>query len=74
MRQVVRIASGDNVAVALREIQTGEPLELEGISLRAAEPIAQGHKIALSAIPAGSSIIKYGVPIGHATEDIRPGA
>lgn len=32
-----------------------------------------GHKYALRAIRAGESIIKYGMPIGHATRDIAPG-
>ncbi len=32
-----------------------------------------GHKIALEDISSGKDIIKYGYPIGHATEDIRKG-
>ena len=30
-----------------------------------------GHKIALNDIKKGENIIKYGYPIGHATEDIK---
>jgi len=33
-----------------------------------------GHKYALRDIKAGENIIKYGNPIGHATEDIKAGA
>ena len=33
-----------------------------------------GHKIALTDIKAGENVIKYGYPIGHATEDIPAGA
>jgi len=32
-----------------------------------------GHKYALRPIPSGSDVIKYGMPIGHATRDILPG-
>ena len=32
-----------------------------------------GHKYALRAIRAGENVVKYGMPIGHATRDIAPG-
>ena len=32
-----------------------------------------GHKIALENIKRGENVIKYGYPIGHATEDISAG-
>lgn len=32
-----------------------------------------GHKIALADIKKGENVIKYGYPIGHATEDIKAG-
>ena len=32
-----------------------------------------GHKVALRDIKKGESVIKYGFPIGHATEDIKKG-
>lgn len=34
----------------------------------------KGHKIALSLIKQGENVIKYGYPIGFATEDIQPGS
>lgn len=34
---------------------------------------ATGHKQALTDIPAGADIVKYGFPIGHATADIKAG-
>ncbi len=34
---------------------------------------ADGHKYALRAIRAGENVVKYGMPIGHATRDIAPG-
>ena len=35
--------------------------------------LATGHKIALCDIPKGADIVKYGYPIGYATENIREG-
>ena len=35
--------------------------------------LSDGHKYALCDIKAGENIIKYGNPIGHATEDIKKG-
>ena len=35
--------------------------------------LADGHKYALSDIKKGENVIKYGFPIGHATEDIKKG-
>ena len=32
-----------------------------------------GHKYALRPIAAGENVIKYGMPIGHATRDIAAG-
>ena len=71
------IASSDNVATALSPLEPG-PVKLLGESamesLSAVESIPKGHKIALSDIPAGTSILKYGMPIGHATQDIPAGS
>lgn len=36
--------------------------------------LATGHKVALSDIAAGENVIKYGFPIGHATEFIPKGS
>lgn len=35
--------------------------------------LATGHKIALCTISAGEPVVKYGFPIGHATQDIAKG-
>ena len=36
--------------------------------------IPQGHKIAVERIRSGEQVIKYGFPIGHATEDVEAGS
>jgi hypothetical protein len=40
---------------------------------RALSDIAAGHKLAIRDIPIGAPIVKYSVPIGLATTDIRAG-
>ena len=34
---------------------------------------ADGHKYALRALAVGEDVVKYGMPIGHATAPIAPG-
>ena len=74
MQDMIRIAPGDNVAVALQPIAAGQAVAVDGLTVSAAEDIPQGHKMALAAIAAGAPIVKYGCVIGHATRDITPGA
>lgn len=72
-----QIHAMDNVATALCPLSSG-PVKLLGDagteSISAIEPIPGGHKIALRKISAGEKIIKYGVPIGCATQDIPAGS
>ena len=68
MADLIRIHPRDNVAVALRPIAPGTETPW-GPSAE----IPQGHKIALESIGPGEPVIKYGFPIGYATESIAPG-
>lgn len=67
------IEESDNVAVAVGPIQAGEQTLVGGEVLTANEFIKEGHKIARTDIAKGAEIIKYGVHIGTATQDIRKG-
>ncbi len=73
MRAMLKITPVDNVAVALRPLESGESVEAEGQVLTAAQAIPAGHKMALAPIKEGQTIIKYGYPIGQAKCDIAPG-
>lgn len=73
MRSFMKMNPRDTVAVALRPIEAGEELEIDGQKLQAAGAIAQGHKIALAPHASGTAVIKYGYPIGHAVADIAAG-
>ncbi|MBQ8577747.1 MAG: altronate dehydratase [Clostridia bacterium] len=66
----IKITPGDNVAVALTALCAGQTSC--GVTLT--EDIPAGHKFALTEIPTGADVIKYGAPIGHAEKDIPAGA
>ena len=72
--KILQIHPNDTVAVALRQIACGETVTAGGYTVCAAEEIPRGHKIALRPAEMGDQIVKYGVPIGHATEAIAGGA
>jgi altronate dehydratase small subunit len=67
----------DNVATALTDLAVGSPVSLIGAinlqSIKASQPIPFGHKIALTLIGEGETIVKYGEVIGRATQRITPG-
>ena len=70
---IIRIHPADTVAVALVALPAGHVCRVDDSAVTTATAIDAGHKIALVAIDAGAPIIKYGQPIGHATEPIAPG-
>ncbi len=74
MNELLRIQPGDSVAVALRPLTAGETLQAGDVSVTLLQDLPMGHKVALKAIPKGEAVIKYGFPIGSATEDIPCGA
>jgi D-threo-aldose 1-dehydrogenase len=63
----------DNVVICIAPIAAGESLEVGRAQLRAAQDIGVGHKLAFRAIASGEKILKYGAPIGSATQAIAPG-
>lgn len=77
MQNFLKINENDNVVVALNTIPAGETISVETAdgakSVTALEEIPAGHKMAISDIPAGGEVIKYGYRIGNAKEDIKTG-
>ena len=71
---MVVLAAGDNVGIALRDIELGETARSTGgPTMVTAEAIPLGHKVALRAIAEGDRIVRFGVPVGIARADIAPG-
>jgi len=72
-RMVVMLHGDDNVAVALRTLEAGTSIEVNGLSTIAVTSLPAGHKIATRRIVRGSPVIKYRQAIGVALNDIAPG-
>ena len=75
--KAIVINEKDNVATAIVPLKTGSTVSLvihghsEKIKLHSSVPM--GHKFALSAIPQGADVIKYGEAIGQTTAPIAKG-
>ncbi|MEO7247599.1 MAG: UxaA family hydrolase [Novosphingobium sp.] len=61
----VLIHPADNVLVVVRPVRAGDELVIDGITLRAAEFVGIGHKLARRELAAGATVIKHGVAIGE---------
>lgn len=67
----IKVNEKDNVAIAVDKISAGTEI-MNGVFTT--EEIPQGHKIALCDITKDSPIIRYGVELGYAINDIKKGA
>ncbi len=73
MNKIVQITPRDMVAVALQPLAAGEAVNYGAGEVTPLSDIPMGHKVALRDIKKGEPVIKYGFPIGEATEDIPAG-
>jgi len=71
--QYIKIHSLDNVAVALADLAEGAEVTVDNQTVRLRQAVGRGHKFALRTIHQGENVVKYGLPIGHATADIAEG-
>ena len=69
LEKLIKIHPDDNVALAVSPLEVNE----SALGVRALEPVALGHKIALRGTAEGEAVIKYGYPIGYASRDILAG-
>ena len=69
---VIQIHPSDNAIVATRDLAAGTSLD-EPCQITLRQSVPMGHKIAISQIDEGDRILKYGQPIGVASEVILPG-
>ena len=63
----------DNVLVARSNIAKGATVTIDGRSVVLLQALALGHKIARRALSTGSTVYKYGAPIGRVTQGIEVG-
>lgn len=75
MINAIRICESDNVIVVLEAAAKGSCVRDPAFGeLIAATDVPRFHKIATQEIKKGGEVIKYGSPIGTATQDIPIGA
>ncbi len=72
-RAWIRLHDLDNCAVAIKPLSPMDSIYIDSETITCKQTILAGHKVALKQIPAGSEVIKYGWPIGVATQNIQPG-
>lgn len=73
MQDAIRIHSRDNVAVALRDLPAEAKVEVAGQVITLQQEVGRGHKFALTPLAIDALVIKYGLPIAHATQPISIG-
>lgn len=71
--RLLRLHAADNVLTVIRTLEAGETFDLDGARAQVAARLPIGHKVAARGIAAGEKVIKYGAPIGSATQAIAAG-
>ena len=71
--QFIIIDPEDNVATAIVNLKASHKMQTDQGEITLLDDIAYGHKFALSDIPQGQYVIKYGAQIGRATASISRG-
>lgn len=71
--RLLLLAPGDSVFVLRDQIDAGETVWVAGVAVAFPTRLGLGHKIACIAVAAGDKVIKYGAPIGRATQAIAQG-
>jgi altronate hydrolase len=69
-----RISPGDDVAIALADLEPEARATIDGATLDITERIPRGHKVAIRDFRSGEVVHKLGAPIGRAAQDIRRGS
>ena len=72
-KHFVLLNKEDSVFVCCRELLAGNLITLEGVTVTMTADITVGHKLSRKHIAKGDKILKYGVSIGSATQDIAFG-
>lgn len=69
----LRLAEGDEVVVAIRDLPAGTRLTAGDDTLVVRSDVPRGHKLAVRDVPAGGQVHKYGQSIGRATAPVVAG-
>ncbi|MEC4723967.1 UxaA family hydrolase [Shewanella sp. D64] len=72
-KRLVLLNEIDNVLVCCKHLNIGTLIEVDGEEISLSSPIDVGHKLARYSINESEKVMKYGVPIGSATQFILKG-
>ena len=70
---LIRLAEGDSVLVAARDLEPGPHRTSGGDTVVTREPVALGHKVAARDLAPRERVVRAGMAIGSATRLIRAG-
>ena len=74
MAKALRVDPRDGVATLLDDALAGEVVTAGDRDVALTADIGRGHKVALTPIATGDAVLKYGFPIGKASQPIAAGA
>lgn len=74
MNKVVKVHPGDDVIVALTDLEKGEEVVLDGETYTLTENIPVKHKFAARTFAPGDEVHMYGVLVGKAQSEIKRGS
>jgi len=66
-------APGDNVAIAIRQLEPGTVVEIDGAPRVLGQTVMEGHRFAVKPIAAGEALLSWGLPFGRALVPIAAG-
>ena len=65
--------AGDNTAIAIRRLEAGELVQLDGRAVPLSHTVLEGHRFAVQPIDAGELLLSWQLPFGAALRPIAPG-
>lgn len=64
---------GDNVAIAIRQLEAGTTIDYQGQTLTLNHTVMEGHRFAVKEIASGETLLSWELPFGVALQLIQPG-
>ncbi|SFW57370.1 altronate hydrolase [Sinomicrobium oceani] len=74
LEKILRIHPGDNVVVALTDLDKDADVVVAGKALRLREAVPVKHKFTLEPMREGDTVFMYGVPVGKVVTDLSAGS
>lgn len=71
--QVIRMAEGDEVVIALQDLPAGIAVPLDSQVVTLPHDVRMGFKVAVADLPAGTVVHRLGFVIGVLTAPVRAG-